>query len=182
MVWKSWLLVWVCVVWSSWWVCLRISPRWRQRDIRGRVGSCLNYPWGGVVERRRCLEAVGGEEPLTSLDPLFLSSSTGLSTLLYTNANMPGNQIIAFDLYGTLLSTASIANQLEQHFGQQAQSIASLWRRYQMEYTWRLNSMGSYPTPYSVHPTAPHKQADLNPSPTSRGIPSAMLWAITALH
>lgn len=50
--------------------------------------------------------------------------------------------IIAFDLYGTLLSTESIAKELSTHFGdEKATSIAGLWRRYQMEYTWRLNSM-----------------------------------------
>lgn len=56
---------------------------------------------------------------------------------------MPEKKIVvAFDLYGTLLSTSSIAKQLERHFGGQAQSIATLWRQYQLEYTWRLNSMG----------------------------------------
>ncbi|KAL4819564.1 HAD-like domain-containing protein [Aspergillus spinulosporus] len=53
-------------------------------------------------------------------------------------------KVIAFDLYGTLLSTESIAKQLESHFPGKAQSISSLWRRYQLEYTWRLNSMGLY--------------------------------------
>ncbi|KAL1886183.1 hypothetical protein Plec18167_000112 [Paecilomyces lecythidis] len=53
--------------------------------------------------------------------------------------------VIAFDLYGTLLSTESIAKQLAAHFGQeQAQSISTAWRRYQLEYTWRLTSMGRY--------------------------------------
>jgi 2-haloacid dehalogenase len=51
--------------------------------------------------------------------------------------------IVAFDLYGTLLSTESIAKKLEKHFDHtKAQSISALWRRYQLEYTWRLNSMG----------------------------------------
>ena len=51
--------------------------------------------------------------------------------------------VLAFDLYGTLLSTGSIAEQLGKHFGQStAQSISTSWRRYQLEYTWRLNSMG----------------------------------------
>ena len=51
--------------------------------------------------------------------------------------------IIAFDLYGTLLSTESIAKELSAHFGdQKATTLAGLWRRYQLEYTWRLNSMG----------------------------------------
>lgn len=50
--------------------------------------------------------------------------------------------IVAFDLYGTLLSTASIATKLASHFGQEtADSIAVIWRKYQLEYTWRLNSM-----------------------------------------
>ena len=68
------------------------------------------------------------------------------------------NTAIAFDLYGTLLSTESIAKELASHFSnEKAQSIAALWRRlfssyleasrqtdhyrYQLEYTWRLNSM-----------------------------------------
>jgi len=54
------------------------------------------------------------------------------------------NLIIAFDLYGTLLSTESIAKKLADHFGQEkASSIATVWRRYQLEYTWRLNSMST---------------------------------------
>ncbi|PSK53931.1 hypothetical protein B9Z65_7737 [Elsinoe australis] len=62
---------------------------------------------------------------------------------------MTGKSVIAFDAYGTLLSTASIASKLASHFGQeQATSIATLWRRYQLEYTWRLTSMGQY-TPFS---------------------------------
>lgn len=71
--------------------------------------------------------------------------------------------VIAFDLYGTLLSTESIAKELATHFGdEKAQSIAALWRRYvslnlfcqmeanyylfrfQLEYTWRMNSMGGF--------------------------------------
>ncbi|KAJ5785574.1 uncharacterized protein N7503_010786 [Penicillium pulvis] len=52
--------------------------------------------------------------------------------------------IIAFDMYGTLLSTDSIVKQLDTHVGAQASSISTLWRRYQLEYTWRLNSMHKY--------------------------------------
>ena len=51
--------------------------------------------------------------------------------------------VIAFDLYGTLLSTDSIKNALAEHLGDDsAKQVAALWRRYQLEYTWRLNSMG----------------------------------------
>ncbi|KAK3321631.1 HAD-like domain-containing protein [Apodospora peruviana] len=53
--------------------------------------------------------------------------------------------IIAFDLYGTLLSTESIAKELAKSFGSDAaQPLATQWRRYQLEYTWRINSMGMY--------------------------------------
>lgn len=51
--------------------------------------------------------------------------------------------ILAFDLYGTLLSTESVARQLTELFDEEkGKSIAVSWRRYQLEYTWRLNSMG----------------------------------------
>ncbi|KAL3485983.1 HAD-like domain-containing protein [Aspergillus germanicus] len=59
---------------------------------------------------------------------------------------MAASIVLAFDLYGTLLSTESIAQQLASHFPEKAQSISSLWRRYQLEYTWRLTSMGVYET------------------------------------
>ncbi|KAF2220034.1 haloacid dehalogenase, type II [Elsinoe ampelina] len=63
---------------------------------------------------------------------------------------MAPKTVIAFDAYGTLLSTASIASKLAAHFGQEkASSVAALWRRYQLEYTWRLTSMGKY-EPFST--------------------------------
>ncbi|GAM86410.1 hypothetical protein ANO11243_044240 [Dothideomycetidae sp. 11243] len=58
---------------------------------------------------------------------------------------MSNEIVVAFDLYGTLLSTASIAKQLAEHFGEEkATTIATAWRKYQLEYTWRLNSMKQY--------------------------------------
>lgn len=52
--------------------------------------------------------------------------------------------LLAFDLYGTLLSTESISKQLSEHFGQdKAASVATAWRKYQLEYTWRYNSMSA---------------------------------------
>lgn len=54
--------------------------------------------------------------------------------------------IVAFDLYGTLLSTGSIAQELSKLYGdEKAKKIAAQARRYQLEYTWRLNSMGELP-------------------------------------
>ncbi|KAL4883142.1 HAD-like domain-containing protein [Aspergillus karnatakaensis] len=74
-------------------------------------------------------------------------------------------KVLAFDLYGTLLSTESIAQQLESHFPAKASSISNLWRRYQLEYTWRLNSMGIY-EPFSeitrnslLHALAEHDES-----------------------
>lgn len=59
---------------------------------------------------------------------------------------MSSQPIIAFDLYGTLLSTSSIAATLATHFGSggDAEHIAAKWRQYQLEYTWRLNSSKQY--------------------------------------
>ncbi|KAJ5736846.1 uncharacterized protein N7483_001971 [Penicillium malachiteum] len=57
---------------------------------------------------------------------------------------MAANIVVAFDLYGTLLSTDSVAEHLGKCLGSCAQSVSSLWRRYQLEYTWRLNSMKKF--------------------------------------
>ncbi|KAI1338163.1 haloacid dehalogenase [Xylariaceae sp. FL0016] len=61
---------------------------------------------------------------------------------------MPSQKtVIAFDLYGTLLSPASIADAVADCYSldqDQAASLAALWRRYQLEYTWRINTMGKY--------------------------------------
>jgi 2-haloacid dehalogenase len=66
--------------------------------------------------------------------------------------------VIAFDLYGTLLSTESIAKELATHFSnEKASTIAALWRRYQLEYTWRMNSMGN------LSILSPKKHQSINP-------------------
>ncbi|KAJ0108545.1 hypothetical protein J7T55_002149 [Diaporthe amygdali] len=55
--------------------------------------------------------------------------------------------VIAFDLYGTILSTESIAKDLASHLNiskQKAQAVAAKWRQYQLEYTWRISAMGTY--------------------------------------
>lgn len=57
---------------------------------------------------------------------------------------MAPKTVIGFDLYGTLLSTESIAKQLAELYGDDAaKGLAAQWRRYQLEYTWRANSMGT---------------------------------------
>jgi 2-haloacid dehalogenase len=55
--------------------------------------------------------------------------------------------VIAFDLYGTILSTDSITKDLATHLNinrSKAQSVATKWRQYQLEYTWRVTAMGTY--------------------------------------
>ncbi|KAK8156544.1 haloacid dehalogenase, type II [Phyllosticta citrichinensis] len=67
------------------------------------------------------------------------------------------NIVVAFDAYGTLLSIESMADELATHFGQaKAQTIAATWRKYQLEYTWRLNSMNQYEPFSSVTRNALH--------------------------
>jgi len=74
----------------------------------------------------------------------FIVYQTSIASIMSST----NKTIIAFDLYGTILSTESIAKELATHFGdEKASSIAALWRRYQLEYTWRLNSMGPFPSP-----------------------------------
>ncbi|PCH38876.1 haloacid dehalogenase [Wolfiporia cocos MD-104 SS10] len=60
--------------------------------------------------------------------------------------------VLAFDIYGTILDTSSITSGIETHLGlssEKAGQLSQLWRRYQLEYTWRLNSMGLY-EPFDV--------------------------------
>ena len=55
--------------------------------------------------------------------------------------------ILAFDVYGTLLDTNSLTKSLSEHTTISDEKVAELsayWRRLQLEYTFRLNSMGEY--------------------------------------
>ncbi|RPB11162.1 haloacid dehalogenase [Morchella conica CCBAS932] len=57
-------------------------------------------------------------------------------------------KVLAFDLYGTILDTSSTDRKLKEIFPSSESSkvhhVVQQWRRYQLEYTWRLNSMGAY--------------------------------------
>lgn len=57
---------------------------------------------------------------------------------------MDHSAVIAFDLYGTLLSTESISERLTEIIGSQEKGnqITASWRKYQLEYSWRLTCMG----------------------------------------
>ncbi len=59
--------------------------------------------------------------------------------------------VIAFDLYGTLLSTESIATELAKLYGEdKAKTLAARARTLQLEYTWRSNSMSESNVPKSA--------------------------------
>ena len=56
-------------------------------------------------------------------------------------------KILAFDLYGTLLSTTSISSSLSAILtltSEKSSRLASRWRALQLEYSWRLTCMGQY--------------------------------------
>ena len=75
--------------------------------------------------------------------PRQLTHSPGKFYTRYSSKMAAKNTVIAFDLYGTLLSTESIAHELAKIYDEdKAKQLAALWRRYQLEYTWRINSMG----------------------------------------
>ncbi|PYI04877.1 haloacid dehalogenase, type II [Aspergillus sclerotiicarbonarius CBS 121057] len=60
---------------------------------------------------------------------------------------MTGNIVLAFDIYGTLLSFEAVIHEPErclENDQARARTVSQTWRRYQLEYTWRLNSMGRY--------------------------------------
>ncbi|KAK0749850.1 HAD-like domain-containing protein [Schizothecium vesticola] len=91
--------------------------------------------------------------------------------------------IIAFDLYGTLLSTESIAGELAKLFGHDASKpLAALWRRYQLEYTWRINSMGVYRTFGEITRGALHHAAGELGLTVSDADADRLMEAYNALH
>ena len=54
-------------------------------------------------------------------------------------------EVLAFDLYGTLVDPIAIASELGQVLGDaDGREAARLWRIKQLEYTFRLTAMGQY--------------------------------------
>ncbi|HEB97584.1 MAG TPA: haloacid dehalogenase type II [Sedimenticola thiotaurini] len=54
------------------------------------------------------------------------------------------SQIIAFDIYGTLIDTAGIGEALVPLAGERAALLSSRWRGRQLEYSFRRGLMGEY--------------------------------------
>lgn len=53
-------------------------------------------------------------------------------------------EVLAFDMYGTLVNPIRIWKQLERYLPQDAQRIAETWRQKQLEYSFRLTAMERY--------------------------------------
>jgi 2-haloacid dehalogenase len=56
-----------------------------------------------------------------------------------------GREVLAFDLYGTLVDPIAISTELGQVLGGcDGREAARLWRLKQLEYSFRLTAMGQY--------------------------------------
>ena len=57
---------------------------------------------------------------------------------------MPKFDLVAFDLYGTLLDISGLAARMRPVVGDEASALLGRWRKAQLERTWRLNREGRY--------------------------------------
>ncbi|MDX6417075.1 MAG: 2-haloacid dehalogenase [Trebonia sp.] len=58
---------------------------------------------------------------------------------------MTNREVVAFDLYGTLVDPIAISSELDQVLGDAGgREAARLWRLKQLEYSFRLTAMGRY--------------------------------------
>ena len=56
-----------------------------------------------------------------------------------------GREVLAFDLYGTLVDPIAVSSELDRVLGDSAgREAARLWRLKQLEYSFRLTAMGRY--------------------------------------
>jgi 2-haloacid dehalogenase len=56
----------------------------------------------------------------------------------------PPPQILAFDVYGTLIDTHGLVSMLEAFAGEKAEALSMLWRQKQLEYSFRRALMRRY--------------------------------------
>ncbi len=59
------------------------------------------------------------------------------------------SRIIAFDIYGTLIDTSGVADELTALAGDRAAALSARWREKQLEYSFRRGLMGDY-APFPV--------------------------------
>lgn len=75
---------------------------------------------------------------------------------------------LAFDVYGTLVDPAGIAEHLRADVGDEAKAFATLWREKQLEYAFRRGLMQHYATFFvciadALEYCCAHFRADLSP-------------------
>lgn len=58
-------------------------------------------------------------------------------------------KVLAFDVYGTLINTQGVVDDLYEYLGDQAHAFARTWRDKQLEYSFRRGLMNCY-EPFSV--------------------------------
>src|SRR5207248_3226464 len=68
----------------------------------------------------------------------------GLPMPTERDAFEPELDILAFDVYGTLVDPIGIVRALERVVPASATRIAEVWRQQQLEYSFRLTAMGQY--------------------------------------
>ena len=68
----------------------------------------------------------------------------GVNSEHVTPAAMPNFDLVAFDLYGTLLDISGLAARMGPVVGGGASALLGRWRKAQLERTWRLNREGRY--------------------------------------
>src|SRR5260370_34277267 len=105
---------------------------------------------------------------LCSFDCWHLIHTPGLWkiwSILRRSIIMSLSEALAFDMYGTLVDPIRIWKQLEQYIPQNAQRIAEIWRKQQLEFTFRLTAMHRYEDfeqvtrkalAYALSPPPPH--------------------------
>ena len=57
---------------------------------------------------------------------------------------MPAFDLVAFDLYGTLLDISGLAQRMTPVVGEDAAAVLGRWRKAQLTRTWELNRRGRY--------------------------------------
>ena len=58
--------------------------------------------------------------------------------------------LVAFDMFGTLADTGSVAGELAPSCGDRADRVALAWRERQLEYMFRVTAMGQFPSFYEL--------------------------------
>src|SRR5580692_10352083 len=107
--------------------------------------------------RRRCISAKGG---LRSQKRRLRGGQRGIaddahSALSVLSQPFPGieetslHRTVAFDVYGTLFDLARLTASCEETWPGYGQTLADMWRRKQLEYSWQRSLMRRY-APFDV--------------------------------